>query len=95
MNLRHPLAAVLGVAGIVVGTIAAMGAPATAADDTLSGSVTFSCQMSTFPAYNWTATVSLSAVRPAASTTVTVTAEISDMDGVSPAPLNYGLTDRL
>ncbi|MFC6343657.1 hypothetical protein ACFP8W_16845, partial [Nocardioides hankookensis] len=79
-------AAVLGVAGIVVGAIAAMGAPATAAGDELVATTTFNCT-STFPAYSWNGEITLSAVRPASSTTVTVTASLSQMSGVSPVAM--------
>jgi LPXTG-motif cell wall-anchored protein len=95
-RLRHPMAAVLGVAGILVGSIAAIGVPATAAAGDLVQTMKFSCAMSTFPAYDWEPTITLSAVRPAASTTVTVSAHMSDMAGKSPAPLmNYDATDEL
>ncbi|KQW53687.1 hypothetical protein ASC77_05320 [Nocardioides sp. Root1257] len=87
MNVRHPLAAVLGVAGIVVGAIAAMDAPASAAGDELVATTTFNCT-SSFPAYPWNGEITLSAVRPASSTTVTVTASMSQMAGVSPAEMN-------
>ena len=95
-RLRHPIAAILAVAGILAGSIAAVSSPATAAAGDLVQTMKFSCVMSTFPAYDWEPTITLSAVRPAASTSVTVSAHVSDMVGKSPAPLmNYDATDEL
>ena len=90
-RLRHPLAAVLGTAGIVVGSVAAMGSPAEAAGDELVGTVSLDCETTvgakTIP-FTWPgAQITLSAVRPAASTLVTVFARVSDMPGVSPVQM--------
>jgi hypothetical protein len=96
MRGLRPVAAVVGIAGIVVGAVAAFSAPASAADDELVATATFNCVMSTFPAYSWDSDITLSAVRPAASTTVTVTASMSEMAGVAPVPLNdYAFTNSL
>lgn len=95
-RLRQPLAAVLGVAGLVVGSLALLSTPASAAGDDLVGTTSFTCTMSTFPAYDWQADVTLSAVRPVGSSTVTLSASVSKMAGVSPVALmNYDVTDKL
>ncbi|WP_244932142.1 hypothetical protein [Nocardioides sp. W7] len=87
-RLRHPLAALLAVGGVVVGSIAAMGgSPASAAGDDLVGSPVFNCKLAPFPDFPWNSTITLSAVRPAGSTTVTVIAKVSQMSGVVPVAL--------
>ncbi|MCD4524379.1 hypothetical protein [Nocardioides sp. cx-173] len=94
-RLRHPVAAVLGVAGVLAASVAVTGSPAAAAADELVSTTTFSCQISTFPAYSWDGEITLSAVRPADSTTVTVTASLSQMAGKSPARINDDFTNEL
>jgi hypothetical protein len=94
-RLRHPLAAILGVAGILVGSIAAFGVPATAAAGDLVQTISLDCETtvpraSGPPSVNpfvWPAQFTLSATRPAGSTTVTVIAKVSDMPGISPAQM--------
>jgi hypothetical protein len=99
MNIRHPLAALLGVAGLVVGAVAAMGGSATAAPGDLTTTVSFKCTTKVGASVNnfdWDAQITLAAVRPAASTTVTVTAAVSDMPGIAPVKMNgFPGTDKL
>lgn len=95
-RLRHQGAAALGVAGIVIGAVAAVSSPAGAADAGLVGTTKFSCALGDFPAYDWSGEITLSAVRPADSTTVTVTASLSEMSGVAPVQMNnYAFTNSL
>jgi LPXTG-motif cell wall-anchored protein len=99
MNIRHPLAAVLGVAGILAGSVAALGSSASAAGDELTGTTVFNCVSDAAPTkpFTWNGTLTLSATRPdAASTVVTVVAGLSDMAGK--VPLNLGkvaVTEKL
>ena len=93
-RLRHPLAALLALGGVVVGSVAAIGgSPAVAAPgDELVGTTKFNCTVNmgttVFPSYSWDGTITLLAYRPAGSTTVTVTASLSQMSGVAPARIN-------
>lgn len=93
MSVRHPLAAVLAVAGIAVGMVAAVGgSAASAAGDELVGTSVFTCTSEAAPTkpYDWNGTLTLTAVRPAAdSTAVTVVAKLSKMAGT--VPLDVGM----
>lgn len=98
-RLRHPLAAVLGVAGIGIGAVAALGTPASAAGDELVGTTVFECTSEAAPAdpFAWNGEITLTATRPdAASTVVTVVASVSDMAGKVPLSLGeVAVTDKL
>lgn len=100
MGRRHPLAAVLGVAGLVIGTVAAIAPAATAADE-LSATTTFSCVVtpvggSAFKPYDYIGKITLSAGRAEGSSTVTVVATMSKMTGSAPVPLDKApFTDEL
>src|SRR5689334_10304712 len=88
-RLRHPMAAVLGVAGVLAASVATFGVPASAAAGDLVGTTNFSCVVTptgspSYPAYVYDGTITLSALRPAGSTTVTVSATMSQMSGVAP-----------
>ncbi len=68
---------------------------ASAATGDASAAVAFSCKIGDFPAYAWNPTVTVSAVRPAGSATVTVTGHTTDMAGASPVPLDYEATTSM
>lgn len=92
-RLRHPLAALLALGGVVVGSVAAVGgSPAVAAPgDELVGTTVFTCTSAAAPdkPFEWNGTLTLSAFRPTAdSTAVTVVAELSKMAGT--VPLDVG-----
>ena len=96
---RHSVAAICGVLGLVVGAVAAVGGSATAAEGDLTATVALDCvtvvgtNSNPFP---WNAQVTLSAVRPAASTNVTVTAQFSDMPGIAPVTMaGFAGTDQV
>lgn len=96
---RHSVAAICGVLGLVVGSVAAMGGSATAAEGDLTTTIALDCVTVVGTKSNpfvWNAQVTLSAVRPAASTNVTVTAKVSDMPGIAPVQmLGFTGTDQV
>ncbi len=100
-RLRHPLAAVLGVAGILVGSIAALGtSSASAAGNELVGTTNFTCVVTpsdgvAYPAYPYAGTITLTALRPAGSTEVTVSAKMSQMSGVAPVNVSARFLNEL
>lgn len=96
-RLRHPLAAALGVGGIVLGAVAAVGGPANAAEDDLVATATFVCQTSTFPEFDWEPTITLSAARTSdESTNVLISASVSDMAGAVPVSVgDQSVTDKM
>lgn len=91
-RMRRPLAAVLAVGGVVLGSVAALGgSSASAADGDLVATTTYSCTIvgTTFPATVWQGEATLTALRPAGSTTVEIRAVVSDMtDNGSPVGLS-------
>lgn len=89
IDLRHPLAALIGVGGLVLGSVALVAGPAFAAEE-LVGTTTFDCTSEAAPGapFSWDGTFTLTATRPdAASTAVVIAAEVSDMAGLVPVPL--------
>ncbi|WP_300678077.1 LPXTG cell wall anchor domain-containing protein [Nocardioides sp.] len=83
-------------AGLTLGPWGALTAPASAAPAGAAvGTVTFSCRIGSFPAYTWTPTVTVSAVRPANSTMTSLTGHVTDMAGKAPVKLNYDASDSL
>lgn len=101
MSLRHPIAALLGVAGLVAGAVAAFGPSASAADDSLTGTTNFTCTVTpegqaSYPSYAYPGQITLTAGRPEGSSTVTIVAHMSDMSGVAPVPMtNQPFSNKL
>ncbi|HTW14496.1 MAG TPA: hypothetical protein VMF51_05155 [Nocardioides sp.] len=94
-RLRHPLAALLAVGGVVVGSVAAMGgsAPASAAPGDLVGTTVFSCVVTPdgsagYPAFAYNGQITLTAGRETGSSTVGVVAKVSDMSPVAPVDMD-------
>lgn len=103
-GLRQPAAAILGVLGLVVGSTAAFAGSATAAPGDLTSTLSLDCETAVPSAsgtpsinpFDWDAEITLSAIRPADSTTVTVIAQFSDMPPISPVPMNnYAVTGEV
>ena len=100
--MRHPLAAVLGVAGIVVGSIAAIGGPATAAagDLTADGEPRAARRQRRRrrQPFDWDAddhAVGGASGRRRPTVTV-IGAQVSDMPGIAPVQMmDYPATDEL
>jgi len=91
---------VLGVAGLVVGAVAAMSTPATAADGDLVTTRAFSCTtvVNGNPNnFTWSnAQITLSASHQVGSNQVTVNAQVSDMPGIAPVKMmGFPGTDKL
>lgn len=94
-RLRHPLAALLAVGGVVVGSVAAMGgsSPASAAPGDLVGTTVFGCIVTPdgsapYDEYEYQGTITLTAGRETGSSTVGVVAQMSKMSPVARASLN-------
>lgn len=99
-ELRRSGAAVLGVAGLVVGAVAAMGTPASAAEGDLTATMSFSCVTkvgSSNNSFTWSnAQITLNAKRPVGTTNVYLTATVSDMPGIAPVQMTgFQGTDEL
>ncbi|MBA2953588.1 hypothetical protein GON03_04635 [Nocardioides sp. MAH-18] len=94
LGLRHPLAAVLAVCGLVLGTVAAFSGSASAAAVTLDLKCVTTIPGSSSNAFDWPgAQVDFSATGPAGAT---VTVKVSDMPGIAPVKMmNFPGTSRI
>lgn len=93
-RLRHPLAALLALGGVVVGSVAAIGgSPASAAPGDLVGTTVFSCVVTPdggagYDPFTYNGQITLTAGRATGSSTVNVVAKVSDMSPVAPVAMN-------
>ena len=97
--VRRPMAAVLAVGGIVLGSVAAVSGPASAAEGDLTGTTVFTCASAAAPdkPFTWEGTFTFSATRSSeTSSAVSVVASVSDMAGVVPLDLgSQPMTSKL
>jgi LPXTG-motif cell wall-anchored protein len=92
-------AALAVLAMAVAGLFPFMPRAVAATGNEVTANLTFSCTVvlgpTTFPAYAWNPTVTVSMIRPKKSTLVTVTAHTTDMAPAAPVPLNYDVTNSM
>ncbi|QMW65085.1 LPXTG cell wall anchor domain-containing protein [Mumia sp. ZJ1417] len=75
--------------GLTVGSLALVSSPAAAAEGVpATGKTTFTCKLSTFPEFQYVSDISVAGYRASVGGPVTLRATMSDLPGVSPAPLN-------